>query len=72
MEFLGQGEAMLLAVSQEVYTHKLTAVFGASIGCHYRHCLDHFVSLLSGKDQGLVDYDRGNAIPGLKGSLRGP
>lgn len=67
VEFLGQGEAMLLAVSQEVYTHKLTAVFGASIGCHYRHCLDHFVSLLSGKDQGLVDYDRRERDPRIEG-----
>lgn len=67
VEFLGQGEAMLLALSPEAYTHKLTAVFGASIGCHYRHCLDHFVSLLSGKEQGLVDYDRRDRDPRIEG-----
>jgi len=31
--------------------------FNASIGGHYRHCLDHFTSLLRGLDAEAVDYD---------------
>ena len=31
--------------------------FNASIGGHYRHCLDHFTSVLGGLDGALVDYD---------------
>jgi uncharacterized damage-inducible protein DinB len=58
VDFLGQGEALLLVVSPEDYTYKFATVFGASIGCHYRHCLDHFVCLLNGKELGLVDYDQ--------------
>jgi uncharacterized damage-inducible protein DinB len=58
VDFLGQGEALLLVVAPEDYTHKFAIVFGASIGSHYRHCLDHFVCLLNGKDLGLVDYDQ--------------
>lgn len=58
VDFLGQGEALLLVVAPENFTHKFAAVFGASIGSHYRHCLDHFVCLLNGKELGMVDYDQ--------------
>ncbi len=67
VEFLEQGEALLLVVSPEVYTRKLPAFFESSIGCHYRHCLDHFASLLSGLEAGLVDYDRRERDPRIEG-----
>lgn len=56
-EILHQGEALLGALSVEAYTYKLPVAFNASIGGHYRHCLDHFSNLLRGIDSDFVDYD---------------
>ena len=54
---LAQGEALLNAVSVANYTQRVPVAFNASIGGHYRHCLDHFGSLLRGFDADTVDYD---------------
>ena len=46
IETLRQGETLLAEISDTAYTHKVPVAFNASIGGHYRHCLDHFSSLL--------------------------
>src|SRR4030095_13125017 len=56
-DVLRQGEALLNSLSDEDYKRKLPTVFGSTVGGHYRHCLDHFKSLLSGIDAGEIDYD---------------
>ncbi len=54
---LRQGEELLKALLPIDYAQRVPAVFNASIGGHYRHCLDHFTSLLRGTGTDLVDYD---------------
>jgi hypothetical protein len=54
---LSQGEELLSALSCENYTRRVPLVFNACIGGHYRHCLDHFTSVLRGLDADEVDYD---------------
>ncbi len=54
---LVQGEEFLHAVSAETYTRCVPQAFNACIGGHYRHCLDHFTSLLRGLNADTVDYD---------------
>lgn len=54
---LTQGEDLLRTLSAESYTRRVPLAFNASIGGHYRHCLDHFTSLLRGLDADEVDYD---------------
>ena len=54
---LAQGEDMLRALSTDTYTRRVPLAFNACIGGHYRHCLDHFTSLLRGLDADTVDYD---------------
>ena len=54
---LRQGEDLLNTLSTEHFTRRVPVVFNASIGGHYRHCLDHFTSLLRGVGADLVDYD---------------
>lgn len=54
---LAQGEELLSAVSVDLYTQRVPLAFNASLGGHYRHCLDHFTSLLRGFDADTVDYD---------------
>jgi hypothetical protein len=57
LETLGQGEALLAQLSDEDYTRKVPVAFNASIGGHYRHCLDHFRSLLDSAMDGDLNYD---------------
>lgn len=58
LETLEQGEALLTQLSDDDYTRKVAVAFNASIGGHYRHCLDHFRSLLDAAIQGDLNYDR--------------
>jgi len=54
---LAQGEDLLRALPVETYTCRIPLAFNASIGGHYRHCLDHFTSVLRALDADIVDYD---------------
>jgi uncharacterized damage-inducible protein DinB len=54
---LAQGEDLLRALTVETYTERVPVVFNGCIGGHYRHCLDHFTSLMRGLDADAVDYD---------------
>ena len=54
---LSQGAALLSSLHPEDYARKVPQVFNASIGGHYRHCLDHFSSVIRGLDTNRVDYD---------------
>jgi hypothetical protein len=56
-EVLRQGESLLNSLSDEDYTRKLPVVFASTVGGHYRHCLDHFQSLLRGLDAYEINYD---------------
>ena len=57
LETLDQGETLLQEIDDESYVRKLSAAFNASIGGHYRHCLDHFRSLLDTAMHGDLNYD---------------
>lgn len=65
-EILNQGDALLLSLTPDVYAAEVPVVFNASIGRHYRHCLDHFGCLLDGFGRDLVDYDRRARDPRLE------
>jgi hypothetical protein len=65
IETLLQGERLLNGIDDEAYVRKLPVAFNASIGGHYRHCLDHFRSLLDSATEGAVNYDhreRGTSV----------
>ena len=57
IETLLQGETLLAEISDEVYTRKVPVAFNACIGGHYRHCLDHFRTLLDAATAGDLNYD---------------
>lgn len=57
LETLGQGESLLAKISDATYTRKVPIAFNASIGGHYRHCLDHFRSVLDSAVDGDLNYD---------------
>lgn len=56
-EVLRQGESLLRAIDEAKYTRRVPSAFSSAIGGHYRHCLDHFQSLLRGLDADEVNYD---------------
>ena len=58
LEMLQHGETLLTAISDEAYVRKVPAAFNASIGGHYRHCLDHFRNLLAAAPAGDLNYDQ--------------
>jgi hypothetical protein len=57
LEALQQGEALLTEISDDNYTCKVPVAFDASIGGHYRHCLDHFRTLFDAVTDGDLNYD---------------
>ena len=57
IETLRQGELLLAEISDESYTRKIAVAFNAAIGGHYRHCLDHFTTLLEAAAAGDLNYD---------------
>ena len=65
-EVLRQGELLLNSLSDEEYRRKLPTVFGSAIGEHYRHCLDHFQSLLRGLDADEINYDQRERDPRIE------
>lgn len=60
---LEQGIALLSSIPSDAYAQRHPLAFNASIGGHYRHCLDHFVSLVRAEDCGEVDFDRRDRDP---------
>ena len=58
IEILDQGERLLTEISDDAYTRKIPAALNASIGGHYRHCLDHCRSLLEAAPTGGLNYDQ--------------
>ena len=58
IDALNQGEVLLQELDNQSYTRRLPAAFNASIGGHYRHCLDHFRSVLNAALQGDLNYDQ--------------
>jgi hypothetical protein len=57
VEVLRQGEVLLTEITDENYTRTVAVAFNASIGGHYRHCLDHFRTLLDAATAGDLNYD---------------
>ncbi|MGA2248359.1 MAG: DinB family protein [Verrucomicrobiota bacterium] len=57
LEILRQGETLLAEMNDQEYNRKVPAAFNASIGGHYRHCMDHFRTVLDAAAAGDLNYD---------------
>jgi hypothetical protein len=58
MEVLHQGRSLLEQSDDETYIRKVPLAFNASIGGHYRHCLEHVESALASLDADELNYDQ--------------
>lgn len=68
-DVLLQGCALLRSVSNKAYTRKEDGPYGASLGAHYRHVLDHFLCLIEGLENGRIDYDQRRRSPEIESSI---
>jgi hypothetical protein len=65
-EVLRQGGLLLNSLKDEDYTRTVPNVFSSTVGGHYRHCLDHFQSLLQGLDADEINYDHRERNPRIE------
>lgn len=56
LEILEQGEILLKTISADAFRTRVPEVFNATIGGHYRHCLEHFEAVFA-EPAGIIDYD---------------
>jgi len=56
-DVLEQGLALLDRLDPVVYALTAGDPFGASVGGHYRHVLDHFLCLAAGIESGTINFD---------------
>ncbi len=70
IHFLDQAERLLGQLDERVYAEPCGRVFGASIGQHLRHCLDHYSSFLRGLALMKVDYDHRERDTSVESSIK--
>jgi len=57
LEILEQACLYLKGITQEDYVEIITPNFISSAGSHVRHIIDHYQSVISGLENGIIDYD---------------
>jgi len=68
LEILAQAQTYLISVTESDYTAILAPKFIGSAGAHIRHIIDHYLAIISGFENKLIDYDvraRGGEIESL-------
>lgn len=61
--FLQEGASLIRRLDREMFNGASEFLPGGTIGSHFRHCLDFYVSFLRGLESGEVDYDRRDRTP---------
>jgi len=65
-DVLLQGLELLFKLSDRAYSNVLDAPYGASIGSHYRHVLEHFQCVVRSIRAGEINYDARERSPRLE------
>lgn len=63
IEFLRQGASLIRKLEDDLFTGASKLIPGGTVGSHFRHCLDFYVSFLRGLETGNVDYDARDRTP---------
>jgi uncharacterized damage-inducible protein DinB len=61
--FLNQGAELVRLLDRNLFVSTSELLPGGTVGGHFRHCLDFYVSFLRGLEDGEVDYDRRDRTP---------
>ena len=65
VQLLQQALAVLISISDDVFTHLVAPAFNSNIATHFRHCLNFYQTLLAEFDGRRVDYDHRERDPRL-------
>tara|TARA_R110001583_G_scaffold46761_14_gene146607 strand:+ start:13234 stop:13749 length:516 start_codon:yes stop_codon:yes gene_type:complete len=61
LEIIQQGQdylhSLVINGVSENYREVISPLFISSAGAHMRHIIDHYLAIISGLNQGLIDYD---------------
>lgn len=57
LEIIAQAETYLNSISPAQYNEVISSHFVSSAGAHMRHIIEHYLSLKSGAETGVVNYD---------------
>ena len=61
LEIIQQGQdylkSLVINKTGKYYSEVLSPFFISSAGAHMRHIIDHYLALISGLSQGVIDYD---------------
>jgi len=57
IEILEQARLYLKSITNEEYVEIITPNFISSAGSHVRHIIDHYQAVISGVENGIIDYD---------------
>ena len=63
---LRQGESIVRRIGAEAYARRPAVSPEASVGGHFRHCLDFYSAFLDGLDGGRIDYDGRRRDPDIE------
>jgi hypothetical protein len=54
---IDQGVELLSRISDDVYATATTGLSAATVGGHFRHCIEFYDALVNGLRSGTIDYD---------------
>jgi uncharacterized damage-inducible protein DinB len=57
LHYLQQAVSLLARLDDGQYCRPASTFYDSTVGGHLRHCIEHYLSLLSGLERGKVDYD---------------
>lgn len=57
VHYLNQAIDFINGISDELYVKPSVGGVGGGIGPHFRHCIEHYESLVNGLPSGKIDYD---------------
>lgn len=69
IQTLLQGERLLESIPSDAFTSPCPLAFGASIGQHYRHCLEHFQIFFRQIESATINFDARERDPKLEQDL---
>lgn len=66
---IDQGISLLNQLGAERYITRIQICYGASIGGHMRHIIEHYQSFLDGYEEGEIDYEKRARDPLVEGNV---
>ena len=66
---LEQGLVLLEQITPELYRAQHANAYGSTLGDHFRHVIEFYITLFEGLESGLIDYGSRRRDPEISGDL---